>query len=370
MIQLVKLWSQGFIKLFENYMKKITFLILTAFILSGCQDKSKEAQNQFDSDEIMYENGSDIVTKISASVVTIYAGDKLGSGVFITKDKVVTNYHVIEDIKEGQSIVIKQNNGSFFLADGVLVKDPDHDLAIIQFTNNDKKLDIAKLGNASNVKQGQEVYAIGSPKGLENTVTQGIISNSKVKNMLDGVTVFQHDASIDHGSSGGGLFDKKSGKLLAINFSILGESKQDAGFAVPVNYLKNILTINSIKVPLTKNDEFIKKIEQQYGGTAMIEGNIEAGSYADIEKIHFLLSSITTISGRAILFAVLFLLGYLIIYLFFRRSINKNKSPQKSLTSSSIGILIVFLVAMAFSFTDLIFTKSSNTPYQETEIVQ
>ena len=53
-----------------------------------------------------------------------------------------------------------------------------------------------------------------------------------------------------------------------------------------------------------------------------------------------------------------------------RRSMNKNKSPQKSLTSSSIGILIVFLVAMAFSFTDLIFTKSSNTPYQETEIVQ
>jgi V8-like Glu-specific endopeptidase len=353
-------------------MKNIIFLILTLFIISGCQDNPGKTDKQLDSDDVMYENGSDIVSKISASVVTIFAGDSLGSGVFIAKDKVVTNFHVIENIKENETIVIKLNNGSVFAADGVLVKDPDHDLAIIQFTNsnNIKKIEIAELGNTSKVKQGQEVYAIGSPKGLENTVTLGIISNNNVTKLLQGVTVFQHDASIDHGSSGGGLFDKKSGKLLGINFSILSETKQDAGFAIPVRYLKKILDINSIKVPLAKNDEYIKKIQKTYGGTAMNVDTTEVGSYIDIDKVHFLLSSITTIGGRVVLFLALALIGYLIMYLLFRNSINKNKSPQKSLTSSSIGILVVFLAAMFFSFTDLIFTESANSPYQETEIVE
>ena len=372
MNRLVKLKSQDLIKLIENYMKKITFLILALFIISGCQDNRSTTDKHFDTDEVMYENGSDVVSKISASVVTIFAGDKLGSGVFIAHDKVVTNFHVIENIKENETIVIKQNNGSVFAADGVLVKDPEHDLAIIQFTNNNnnKKLDIAELGNTNKVKQGQEVYAIGSPKGFENTVTLGIISNNKVTKLLEGVTVFQHDASIDHGSSGGGLFDKKSGKLLAINFSGLSETKQDAGFAIPVMYLKNILDINSIKVPLAKNEEFLQKIQKTYGGTSMNFDTTEVGSYVDLDKVHFLISSITTIGGRVVLFLALVLLGYLIMYSLFRSSINKNNSPQKSLTSSSIGILVVFIAAMFFSFTDLIFTESENSPYQETEIVE
>jgi hypothetical protein len=58
------------------------------------------------------------------------------------------------------------------------------------------------------------------------------------------------------------------------------------------------------------------------------------------------------------------------MYLLFRKAINKNKSPQKSLASASIWILIVFVAAMIFSFTDLIFTKSVSSPYQETEIVE
>jgi S1-C subfamily serine protease len=296
-------------------MNKIILVIIALCLSSGCKDNQNS--NSANSADVMYENGQDIVSKISSTVVTVFAGDSLGSGVFISKDKVVTNYHVIENIKENETILIKQNNGSIFAAVGVLVQDPDHDLAIIQFrnTNNKKKIGIAVLGNTSKVKQGQEVYAIGSPKGLENTVTQGIISNNNVGNLLKGAAVFQHDASIDHGSSGGGLFDKRTGQLLAINFSILGEGTQDAGFAIPVKYLKKILDIDSIKVPLTANEKYLKTIQTTYGGAKMNVDTTEVGSYADIDKMHFLVSSITTMGGRFVLFLGLFF-NWLLSYVF------------------------------------------------------
>lgn len=351
--------------------KQIRYLLLLClFAVSGCQEQS--SSTHANNDGMFYENGTDIVSQISSSVVTVYAQDKLGSGVFIAEDKIVTNYHVIEDIREDESIVIKQNNGVFFTVNGVLVKDPQHDLAILQITNNGnmKKISIAKLGNDDLVRQGQEVYAIGSPKGLENTVTQGIISNTSVADMLKNASVFQHDASIDQGSSGGGLFDKTSGDLLGINFSGLAEGKQDAGFAVPVRHLKKILNINSIKVPLTSNKNFLLKIKNQYGQEGATDFGIVDGSNLDFNKMHFLFDSVTTITGRLVIFASMFTIGYLIAYLLFRRAINKHKSPIKSLTSSSIMIFVFLITAMLFSFTDLIFTQTASNPYIETEIVQ
>ena len=99
-------------------------------------------------------------------------------------------------------------------------------------------------------------------------------------------------------------------------------------------------------------------------------GLVTEGSFIDPHKVHFLFSSITTMSGRFVLFGIIVIIGYLIVYLRFRKSINSMKSPHKSMSVATIWIMIVFLFSMFFSFTDLIFSSKSNPSHQDTEVIE
>lgn len=160
----------------------------------------------------------------------------LGSGFIIDKEGyVVTNNHVVE---EADKIKVKLNNGDEYDAE-IVGRDPNTDLALIHLKSA-KNLPMIKLGNSDDLKVGEWVVAIGSPFGLEHTVTAGIVSaKGRVIGSGPYDDFIQTDASINPGNSGGPLLNL-SGEVIGINTAIIA-SGQGIGFAVPINMAKGIL---------------------------------------------------------------------------------------------------------------------------------
>ena len=166
-----------------------------------------------------------------------------GSGVVIAEGGyVLTNYHVIED---GNAFQVLMPSGDKVDAT-VAGSDSNLDLAVLKVTEQADTLVPVTIGSSENLKVGSTVIAIGNPGGevLANTVTQGIISaleRSSVSsnNTTRNVDYIQHDAAINSGNSGGGLFDFQ-GNLIGINTLKYGgsyyssTSYEGLGFAIPV----------------------------------------------------------------------------------------------------------------------------------------
>jgi serine protease Do len=162
-----------------------------------------------------------------------------GSGVLISPDgEILTNYHVIEGLKGGESsIEVKISSGRTFKAK-VLGKDKELDIALIKIEA--KHLPFAKLGNSEAMRVGEWVVAIGNPLGLDHTVTQGIISAKGRQISGPGLESFlQTDAAINRGNSGGPLLNLK-GEVIGINTAIRPDG-QNIGFAVPVDKINLVL---------------------------------------------------------------------------------------------------------------------------------
>jgi len=160
----------------------------------------------------------------------------LGSGFIIAKDGiVVTNNHVIEDADQ---IKVKLNDETEFDAE-VVGRDPNTDIAVLRI-KPDHDLPILRFGDSDQLKIGQWVVAIGSPFGLERTVTAGIVSaKGRVIGSGPYDDFIQTDASINPGNSGGPLLNMQ-GEVIGINTAIVA-SGQGIGFAIPVNLAKNII---------------------------------------------------------------------------------------------------------------------------------
>ena len=166
-----------------------------------------------------------------------------GSGVVIAEGGyVLTNYHVIED---GNAFQVLMPSGDKVDA-SVVGSDSALDLAVLQVSEQADTLVPVSIGSSESLKVGSTVIAIGNPGGevLANTVTQGIISaleRSSVSssNTTRNVAYIQHDAAINNGNSGGGLFDYQ-GNLIGINTLKYGGSYYSSGsyeglgFAIPV----------------------------------------------------------------------------------------------------------------------------------------
>jgi serine protease Do len=161
----------------------------------------------------------------------------LGSGFLIDKDGyIVTNNHVVEDADQ---IKVRLFDESEFDAT-VIGRDPKTDIALIKIDAGSTKLQPLKLGDSDNLKVGSWVVAIGSPFGLEQTVTAGIVS---AKGRIIGSGPYddfiQTDASINPGNSGGPLLNL-NGEVVGINTAIVA-SGQGIGFAIPVNMADGII---------------------------------------------------------------------------------------------------------------------------------
>jgi len=159
----------------------------------------------------------------------------VGSGFIMSREGyILTNNHVVEGADQ---IKVKLAGGKEF--DGKIVgRDPKTDLALIKIAG-DSGLQPLKLGNSDDLKVGNWVVAVGSPFGLEQTVTAGIVSaKGRVIGSGPYDNFIQTDASINPGNSGGPLINLQ-GEVVGINTAIIA-SGQGIGFAIPINMAKEI----------------------------------------------------------------------------------------------------------------------------------
>jgi serine protease DegQ len=176
-----------------------------------------------------------VVRKVEPSVVTIFVGNGLGSGVVWAKDgTVVTNHHVIESAGTGGRVQVAFADGRR-VAGRVRASDPITDLAVVKADRTD--VPPAAFQRSLPVV-GELAVAIGSPLGLESTVTAGIISGlhreipgADQQSLVD---LLQTDAAISPGNSGGALVNGR-GEIVGINEAYLPPSTGavSLGFAIP-----------------------------------------------------------------------------------------------------------------------------------------
>jgi putative serine protease PepD len=200
---------------------------------------------------------SSVAAKVLPSVVqldvTTRHGEGIGSGVVLSSDgRILTNAHVVDG---ATAVTVILSDGRQYRAD-VVGSDSTADVAVVR-TQGVSGLTSATLGDSSQLKVGQEVVALGSPGGLQNTVTTGIVSalNRNLAELADrpsrgdgdaspSYTAIQTDAAINQGNSGGPLVDV-AGRVIGINSALYNPSgaatSVGIGFAIPINDAKTIV---------------------------------------------------------------------------------------------------------------------------------
>ncbi len=185
-----------------------------------------------------------VAAKCLPSVVSINVetndAEGVGSGVVLDTDgNILTNYHVIEG---AQTISVSVGGESYDAT--VVGSDESSDLAVIKINPNGATLTPIEVGDSSSLQVGDWVMSLGSPFGLEQSVSTGIVSSlyrSTMMQSTSGNTIYtnliQTDATINPGNSGGALVDDE-GKLVGINSLIesYSGSSSGVGFAIPGNY--------------------------------------------------------------------------------------------------------------------------------------
>ena len=188
-----------------------------------------------------------------------------GSGVIISEDGyILTNNHVVNssssssnvfyEVGEASKVTVKLYNDDTEYEGEIIGTDSQTDLAVIKIDKTG--LTVAELGDSDSVQVGEFAMAIGSPLGLDNSVTAGIVSavNREVLDE-DGnkYIAIQTDAAINSGNSGGALVNSK-GQVIGINtLKLSGDGVEGVGFAIPINSTKDIyqqlIEYNKVKRP-------------------------------------------------------------------------------------------------------------------------
>ncbi len=187
-------------------------------------------------DSVVYiESKKTILSVFGRAVSTVS-----GSGFIISENGyIVTNNHVISD---AENITVMSTDGIKYEAE-LVGADSFNDIAVIKI--DAEGLNPMELGDSDDVKQGELVFALGSPFTLQNTITFGIASGVKRKIELDNGfeidDVIQTDAAINPGNSGGPLLNS-NGQVIGVNTAIISKSggSEGVGFAVPINTVKMI----------------------------------------------------------------------------------------------------------------------------------
>ncbi len=231
----------------------------------------------------------------------------LGSGVIVdSKGYIVTNRHVVEKADRIRVKLEDEPAGAPGHDAKVIGMDQETDLAVIKI-EVDHALPVAKLGNSDGMQVGDWVLAIGSPFGLQETVTAGIVS-AKGRNIVPNrqfQSFIQTDAAINPGNSGGPLVNM-AGEIIGINTAILTETSSYAGvgFAMPSNTVAQVynqligpehrVARGSIGIEFTAQpDPAIARIY----GTGVTISNVISGSPADEAGLK-IGDTITSVDGR------------------------------------------------------------------------
>jgi S1-C subfamily serine protease len=180
----------------------------------------------------------EVVARTQFGGIMPHRAEGAGSGVLFTPDGyILTNSHVVD----GASRIVVTLADGRDLPGQMVGEDPETDTAVVRVTApNGDKLPLAALGDSNHLQVGQLVVAIGSPVGLQGTVTTGIIS--ALHRTLPGYgrrpieDIIQTDAAVNPGNSGGPLVNSR-GEVVGINVAILQQT-QGLSFAIPINTVK------------------------------------------------------------------------------------------------------------------------------------
>lgn len=223
----------------KKYRQAVAF-----YELAGRTQEAEQLRQAFNINEevrpvmLAARSTSELVHQVRSSVVLIRAGNSLGSGFIVREDGVIiTNSHVVGD----QSTVSLRLYGKDSseppreLEGRVVEKREDIDLAVVQIQSGDVFRPV-QLGRASELQIGDGVVAIGAPEGLEQSVTQGIVSQFRE---MGEKKVIQTDAAMNPGNSGGPLFNAQ-GEVVGVNtFKIIGSTggtpAQGLNFAITID---------------------------------------------------------------------------------------------------------------------------------------
>jgi serine protease Do len=233
----------------------------------------------------------------------------LGSGVIVdSKGYILTNRHVVE--KADRIKVKLQDDPANVLHDAkVIGMDQETDLAVIKI-DVDKSLPTAKLGNSDSMQVGDWVLAVGSPFGLQETVTAGIVS-AKGRNIVPNrqfQSFIQTDAAINPGNSGGPLVNM-AGEVIGINTAILTDTNAYAGvgFALPSNTVVSVynqlispehrVSRGSIGIEFPAQEN--PAIARVYGGNGVTIANVIPGTPAEAAGLK-VGDTISTVDGKPV----------------------------------------------------------------------
>lgn len=219
----------------ENALKAITALLAAGLILS------------LSFIAYLYISPHNLIIRIKQSydpVVVIYTYDRenrvigFGSGFFVNSSGVVvTNHHVLENAVKAVAVFRQKQ---FLPVEGIIDDDKEKDIVILKVRAQNTPF--LTLGDSDKLDVGEDVYTIGSPVGLEYTVSKGIIS--QLRNAY-GIKLIQIDAPISPGSSGGPLLNSDL-KVIGINVAYVTNA-QNLNFAIPINYAKMMLVRAKVK---------------------------------------------------------------------------------------------------------------------------
>ena len=199
-------------------------------VAAAAEEGKRLAAQRLENDSASLE---DIIARVMPAVVRVETPTGSGTGFFVRPDTILTNVHVVTD---NLSVTVRRANGRTLSA-RVESTTPEWDIAVLRVAAAADQPTVV-LGSGLRARAGQEVIALGSPLGLQNTVTRGIVSALR---QVGEVTIVQTDAAINPGNSGGPLVDR-SGKVIGITtMGVRSAVAQGLSFAIAIDHAVDLL---------------------------------------------------------------------------------------------------------------------------------
>lgn len=311
---------------------------LTAFLLGTCLLLPAAAGGQ---EKISVK---EIVQRETPAIVSIYnldaRGEVRGTGTgFIVKTDgvVITNFHVIEG---AQGLLIKLKSGEVYDRIWVMDFDPRRDIAVLK--TQGIQLPTVTLGDSEKMEQGDWCVAIGNPKGLEHTVSDGLVSALRV---IEGSKMLQISVPISPGSSGGPLYNSRGEVVGITTAALVGEGVQNLNFAVPLKYALPMLE-STERMTLAEVAALYRPAPTAGGAptaaadvnaytdpTGMATISVEPGWTAGPPTVQGAVLSVTKDPAN---FQIMFLAGYRDVSALFQIGRNSVKSSLKKFKTDSV----------------------------------
>lgn len=207
--------------------------VLAASLALGSGPRPASARQAVLQEDTLAELAAEVRDAVVRIDVRTEDGSRQGSGFLVSSaGRLLTNYHVV---RNAQNIEVRLASGDVYHRAGVVAVDERRDIAVLQVPGF--SLPSLPLGNSDSVQVGTDVVAIGSPLGLDNTVSTGIVSGRRRE--PEGYRLLQVTTPAAQGSSGGPILTR-AGRVVGIAVSRM-QGGENLNFAVPINYARGML---------------------------------------------------------------------------------------------------------------------------------